>query len=394
MKILFLTRVPMTAMRFIFPFAKRLRERGNIVEFAFGPGEGLKDVEESGFAFTMLSMDEKSSSIKNYRVINQLKKVILHGQYDVVHTYTPVMGLYGRLAAFRAKTPLVIHSVLGSMLAPEVPLVQRLFYFVSELLTSRMVDLFITLTDADAHTMVKYRFASKENVRVLQYEFGVDLNKFNPDNIDKIHLEEVRKEYHLQDGVPVIGFVGRMIGAKGILDLFEAYKQIRAQGIKAKLIFLGDVLPSVKDRTSSLVLKNCVQESGFEDDVVFFGWHEDLPLYLSLMDVVVLPSHYEGFPRIPVEAGAMGRPSICTATSGAEIAVRDGKTGFIVPIKKPESLAEAIKKIITDPDLARNMGNAARQRVVDFFDQNKIVDQQIQIYQEFLKKRESEKYSV
>ena len=108
------------------------------------------------------------------------------------------------------------------------------------------------------------------------------------------------------------------------------------------------------------------------------------------MDVVVLPSHYEGFPRIPVEAGAMRKPSICTATSGADVAIEEGKTGLIVPIKDPLAMANAIQKIITDHDLARKMGSAARERIVDLFDENKIVDQQIRIYQEFFKqKRES-----
>jgi glycosyltransferase involved in cell wall biosynthesis len=394
-KILFLTRVPMTAMRFIFPFAKRLRERGNIVEFAFGPGEGLEEVEQSGYPFTLLSMGNRSSSIENIRVLYQLKNVIIKGKYDVVHMYTPIMGLYGRIAAFRARTPVVIHSVIGSLLASGVPFFHRLFYFMSELITSHLVDLFITLNDADAQTLVKYRFASKENVVLLNYEYGVDLKKFDPDNFDRIHLEEVRKEHHFQEGVPVIGFVGRMIGAKGILDLFRAYQQIRAKGIRAKLIFLGDIFPSVKDRRSYALLKNRVKESGFEDDVIFFGWHEDIPFYLSLMDVVVLPSHYEGFPRIPVEAGAMKKPSICTATSGAEVAIEEGVTGFVVPIKDPRRLAEAIQKIITDPDLARRMGNAARRRVVELFGEDKIVEQQIQIYEEFFKKRKGiTKYSV
>jgi glycosyltransferase involved in cell wall biosynthesis len=113
------------------------------------------------------------------------------------------------------------------------------------------------------------------------------------------------------------------------------------------------------------------------------------------MDVVVLPSHYEGFPRIPVEAGAMKKPSICTATSGATIAIEEGKTGFIVPIRDPKRLAEAIQKIITDSDLSRKMGNAARQRVVELFDQNKIVDQQVRLYEEFVKmKKETVKYGV
>jgi len=105
------------------------------------------------------------------------------------------------------------------------------------------------------------------------------------------------------------------------------------------------------------------------------------------MDVVVLPSHYEGFPRIPVEAGAMRKPSVCTAVAGVKEAIDEGETGFIVPIKDPKRLAEGIHKIITNPALSRTMGDKARKRVVELFDQNKIVDQQVRIYQEFFMKK-------
>jgi glycosyltransferase involved in cell wall biosynthesis len=260
---------------------------------------------------------------------------------------------------------------------------------VSELATSRMVDLFITLNDADARAMVKYKLASSDRVVSLRYEYGVDLSRFDPDKIDMTHLGKLRKEHRLNDDVPVIGYVGRMIGAKGILELFEAFCQIRAKGTRAKLVYLGNILSSDKDSSSVDLLKALVKKSGFDDDVVFFGLQRDVPLYLSLMDVVVLPSHYEGFPRIPVEAGAMRKPSVCTAVAGVEVAVDEGETGFIVPIKDPKRLAEAIEKIITNPDLSRTMGINARARVVELFDQNKIVDQQVRIYQEFFKKKES-----
>ena len=389
MKILFLTRVPMTASTFIFPFAKRLRERGHLVEFAFGPGEGVREIEASGFPFTMLPMDKRSSSVGNIRVVNELSTTMRNGRYDVVHSYTPVIGLYGRVAAFKAKIPVVIHSVLGSLLAPGVPFLHRVFYFASELATSRMVDLFITLNDADACAMVKYKLASADRVVSLRYEYGVDLSRFDPDRIDMAQLQELRKKHHLNDGAPVIGFAGRMIGAKGILDLFEAYRQIRARGTRAKLAYLGETLSSDKDSSSVELLRALVRKSGFEDDVTFFGLQKNVPLYLSLMDVVVLPSHYEGFPRIPVEAGAMRKPSVCTAVAGVEVAVDEGETGFIVPIKDPKRLAAAIEKIITDPLLSRAMGNKARARVVELFDQNKIVDQQVRIYQEFFMKKET-----
>jgi glycosyltransferase involved in cell wall biosynthesis len=394
MRILYVTRVP-TTIFFIYPLAKRLRERGNVVEFVFGPGSRLDEIEASGFSFSMLSMNKKSRSFKNIHVINQLSRIIKDGHYDVVHTLTPVIGIYGRLAAYMAKTPVVIHSVLGSLLASGVPLSHRLMYFTSEMATSRLVDLFITLNDKDAKDMIKYRFASKDKIATLKYEYGIDLNIFNPEIIDRNQLEEARRKYQLHDGIPVIGFIGRMIGDKGILDLFEAYKKIRASGQRIKLLYLGDTFSTDNDKKSWELLKDLVSESGYENDVTFLGRHPEAPFYISLMDVVVHPSHHEGFPRVPVEAGAMRKPSVCTAVSGAEVAIEEGKTGFIVPIKNPDRLAEAIQKLITDPVLARKMGNAGRKRAVELFDEDKIVDQQIQIYEEFFKKnKKTSKLSI
>ena len=83
---------------------------------------------------------------------------------DVVHTYSPVMGIYGRIAGWKAGTPVVIHSVIGSMLVPGVPLTHRLLFFTSELFTSRLIDLFITLNDEDARAMVKYGWRHRKRL--------------------------------------------------------------------------------------------------------------------------------------------------------------------------------------------------------------------------------------
>ena len=394
-KILYVTRVPVTSVRFILPLARKMRERGNWVEFAFGPGDGLQDMKESGFPYYVMSMETSSMSSRNTSVIRELSRIIKEGKYDIVHTYSPVIGIYGRIAAYKAKAPVVIHSVIGSLLAAGVPLSHRILYLASELVTSRMVDLFITLNDNDAHDMVKYRLTSLEKVVSLKYEYGVDLDEFNPNNIDGDRLAQARIALGLVKGVPVIGFVGRMIAAKGIFDLLAAYKQIRNNGIMAKLVYLGGVLSTDKDQKAFGKLRDLVKESGFEHDVVFLGFQKEVSFYLSLMDVVVLPSHHEGFPRIPVEAGAMGKPSVSTATSGAEVAIDEGKTGFIVPIKDPIRLGKALQKIITNPVLARDMGEQARQRVVDLFDQDKLVAQQVQIYQDyFSRNKRIKRFSV
>ncbi len=88
----------------------------------------------------------------------------------------------------------------------------------------------------------------------------------------------------------------------------------------------------------------------------------------------------------------MGKPSVTTATRGADVAIEQGETGFIVPIKNPRLLAEAIERIITDNALAREMGKRAHRRITDLFDENKIVGQQVHIYEELFKKREKTKH--
>ncbi|GFO55067.1 hypothetical protein GMSM_20740 [Geomonas sp. Red276] len=386
-KILYVTRVPITAVRFILPLASRLRELGVTVEFAFGEGEGLPDMDASGFRYHLMTMNKRSISLQNAAVVRELAGIIERGGYDLVHTYSPVIGIYGRLAARAAggKRPLVVHSVIGSLLAEGVPLSHRIMYIASELFTSSLVDLFITLNDGDADAMVRHRLAGQEKVVSLKYEYGVDLQAFDPAGVDRGKLKEVRSSHGLDSGEPVIGFVGRMIGAKGILDLFNAYRMVRERGIRAKLVYLGDVLSTDGDQQSFRTLRRMVAEAGLEKDVLFLGFQKEVPFYLSLMDVVILPSHHEGFPRIPVEAGALGKPSITSATSGADVAVEDGVTGYIVPIKDPKSLAEAIEKVVGHPERAREMGGRARQRVVDLFDQVKIVEQQVDIYRTFLK---------
>jgi glycosyltransferase involved in cell wall biosynthesis len=332
-------------------------------------------------------MDKMSRSFANVRVIRQLRRVIEDGRYDAVHTYSPVIGLYGRIAASLAKAPVLIHSVIGSLLAPGVPMSHRALYVVSELLTSCMVDLFITLNEADAAALVKYRVASADDVVTLKHEYGVNLRKFDPATIDHERLARARAELGLTAGIPTIGFVGRMIGDKGILDLYEAYRLLRVKGIRAKLLFLGDVLSTDKDVRSSRTVKELAQRSDCSEDVVFLGFQLDVPFYISLMDIVVHPSHHEGFPRIPVEAGAMGKPSVCTAVPGADVAIDEGKTGFIVPIKDPRRLAQAIERLIADPIASVEMGNEARRRVVELFDEERIVEQQIEIYKALFKRR-------
>jgi glycosyltransferase involved in cell wall biosynthesis len=208
----------------------------------------------------------------------------------------------------------------------------------------------------------------------------VDLGAFDPGLFDSKAVAETRASFGLRVGVPVIGYVGRMIGERGILDLYDAFRRVRGRGANAQLFFLGDVLTSDGDQDTMRILRQRIAADELADDVRFAGFRNDVPRCVMAMDVVVLPSYHEGFPRIPVEAGAMGKAAVTTATTGCDVAVVHGQTGLIVPIHDVGALAEALWQLIATDGLAARMGRAGRRRVVELFDRERIVERQLEAY--------------
>ncbi len=378
-RILWVTTIPATA-GFVLPLAARLAERGNYVQLACGAGEHL-ELLLSHLPVSLVSLRRNPLAPGNLRAVIELYRLIKRGHFDIVHSYTPVGGVVGRIAARIAGVPVIIHSVLGSFLVEEVPAWQRFLYLASERMLGRWTDLFITLNDADSTDLVTYHIAPETKAASLRYEFGVDLTRLDPDRLDKARLEVLRCEFGLTPGLPVLGFIGRLVGDKGILDLFEAFRILRNRGHAAQLLFVGALLATDRDQESLEELKRRITEQGLESSVIFTGYRQDIPDLIALMDIVILPSHREGFPRIPVEAAAMGKPAITTATRGHEVAVVDGTTGLVVPIADPARLAQAMETLIRDPALAQQMGRSGLARTRELFDERKIVDAQMALYQ-------------
>jgi glycosyltransferase involved in cell wall biosynthesis len=113
---------------------------------------------------------------------------------------------------------------------------------------------------------------------------------------------------------------------------------------------------------------------------VFAGHRRDMPELYALMDVCVLASHREGFPRTVMEASAMAVPVVATNIRGCRTAVDDGHTGILVPVRDADSLARAIATLLDDPALRRRMGGHGRQHAVWHFDQRRIFATVLETY--------------
>jgi glycosyltransferase involved in cell wall biosynthesis len=196
---------------------------------------------------------------------------------------------------------------------------------------------------------------------------GVDASgRFHPDAVDPATRAETRSRFGIPEGAVVIGFVGRLVRDKGVVELADAWQQLRDAHPEAHLLLVGPWEPQdpVPAATEAVLRRDPRVHLAGSD------WNTP-PLYAA-MDLVVLPTYREGFPNVPLEAAAMRLPVVATRIPGCVDAVQDGVTGTLVPARDADALAGAIRAYLADPVLRHQHGGAARERVLREFRQEAI----------------------
>ena len=161
----------------------------------------------------------------------------------------------------------------------------------------------------------------------------------------------------------VVGFVGRLEHRKGVLDLLEAWPTVAAGDARAQLVIAG----------RGPLEEQIHQRSNQMERVTSLGYRDDVPALLKRCDLIVVPSHWEGFGLIAAEAMAAGKPVIASNTSSLPEIVRDGQEGLLIPPKQPAALAEAILRLVRDSDLRHRLGQAGLDRVRERFSHEAMV---------------------
>lgn len=208
---------------------------------------------------------------------------------------------------------------------------------------------------------------SKEQFVVIP--FGVDTKRFNATVSDV--------STGLQPELPVVGTVCRLVEPKkGLRYLLEAVAQLEQAAGKpvCQVLCVGDG-PAKED------LRALTERLGIASRVVFTGMRRDIPQLLSLMDVFILPSLYEGFGIAILEAMAAGKPVVATTVGGIPEFVQQGQTGFLVPPGDAQALALAMKQLLEEPEKARAVGGQGRELVKKRFSIESVVRQHEQLYE-------------
>ena len=386
-KILQLAAVDVTVKLLLLPLIDCLIEEDYEVHIACSPGQHLRELEEQCYNVHSIPIARRISPFSNLSSLWRLYRLIRCERFDIVHVHTPVAAVLGRVAAKLARVPVIIYTAHGfyfhELMAPWK---RRLIIWVEKILGRCCTDMLFTVSYEDKDTAVKERIVDQERVICIN-SIGVNIKRFTSSNSSIEKTRFLRRELGFQDDDKLIGFIGRLVREKGVQELLQSMGQVIEAIPEAKLLVVGDTLASDRDRRTTERLQELIQRNNLEAVIRFTGFREDIPELLTIMDLFVLPSHREGMPRSILEAMAAGKPVVATNIRGCREEVVHGETGYLVPVNDPGKLANAIIEIMSDKILAERMGEAGRQRAIEFFDEAQILKKQLAVYQKLIQQK-------
>jgi len=344
-------------------------------------GKNTKKLRNNGFNVVNLNIDRTINPLFNIISLYNLYKLLKREKPDIVHVHTPVAAVLGRIAAKKAKVPIIIYTAHGFYFHEGMSCLKyNIILKIEKYLAKHYTDFIFTQSEEDRKTALENNFIDKS--KILTIGNGADVwGEFNPINIEKDKIKKTYKEFNLNKNDKIVTFVGRLVKEKGVIDLLEAFNNVNFNdGKRVKLIMVGDIAQNERDKDT----KEKIEKYKANSNIIFTGYREDINNILYITDIFCLPSYREGMPRSIIEAMAMECAVVATDIRGSREEVVDGKTGFLVPVNSINILVDKIKELIEDEKLLKEMKITGRRRAEELYNEKEVVKKQLEIFDKLL----------
>jgi len=355
-----------------------LQAEGYHVGSACRAGAQIPYIESQGIPVYPIQVVRRIDPLADLKSLIQLVGLFRRHRFTVVHAHTPKIGLLGQVAARLAGVPVVIRTLHGFYFHDHMTPLKRAFYIALERIAGRCSDAILSQNSEDVETAIRLHICKPDKINYLGN--GIDVRVFDPARFSTEVVQAKKSELGLPPDAPVVGMVGRLVREKGYIEFLEAMQIVLAEMPDVRAICMGVQAPEKPDA----LLPSIIDEYGLADRVKFLGFRLDMPELYSVMDLLVLPSRREGFPRAPMEASAMGVPVVATNIRGCREAVVDGENGLLVPVRDSQALAQAILQLLKNPELAQLMGCRGRIMAEERFDEQLIFERVKKTYRRLL----------
>ena len=290
-------------------------------------------------------------SLNQFKIYNQIRKLIKENKFDIIHCHTPITSILTRIAAkkYRRQGTKVVYTAHGFHFYNGASLINWLFYFTSEWICSFFTDVLITINGEDFNRAKKCLHAKK-----TEYIPGVGIDLYNivETNVDR---NEKLKEFGITDETVLLS-VGELNDNKNHETIIKALSKIDKP---YKYIICGR---GYKEQ----YLKDLAEKLGIKDKVIFAGFRKDVKELMPCVDIFCFPSYREGLSLSLMEAMASGLPIVASKIRGNVDLVDDNKGGFLYAPADSEGFYKGIVRLMEIPDIMKGFGEYNLDKIQNF----------------------------
>lgn len=311
-----------------------------------------KYCSNEGCKHLIVPLEREISILSDLLNLFRIIGIFLRTRPDIINLGTPKVSLLGMIAGKFCGVKTRIYTCRGFRFEHETGL-KRKILVTMERITSKLSHRVICISPSVKEFGVSEGIFPAEKAVVINKgsSNGVDLELFQKEKYGDKLLERLRIELGIEDKF-TFGFVGRVVDRKGINELYKAFSNLYEVDQNIALIIIGPIEgEQLKDKS---LLKKLEEHEG----IYLLGKKSqtEIPLYLAIQDVFVLPAWWEGFGNVLIQAAAMGIPVISTYGTGTRDAVKEQFNGLLVPVKDESALYKAMFKLYSEQSYAKELG--------------------------------------
>lgn len=356
-----------------------LKRPGLDVRLLSGPTRGSEGSLEplldrcSGCLIRVPALVRPLRPIQEVRAIKQLTSIFRTERPDVVHTHSGKAGILGRVAAWRARVPIVIHGIHGPSFGNFQGPLPNFLFKNAERMAGRITDHFVVVADAMRQQYLAAGIGRPElYTRIYS---GFELGPFLAAQWDDAKADAVGlRPHHF-----VVGTIARLFELKGHDDLIDAAPELVRLIPNIRFLWIGD--GPWRER-----LMDRIRACGLQDHFILAGLVKpsEVPAWIGLMDCLAHLSRREGLARALPQAMAAGKPVVAFDCDGAGEVCRTEDTGFLIQPGDKMGFISAITALGQNPNLGLHLGMNGREWVRDRFTTERLVSEQYELYQRLM----------
>ncbi len=327
------------------------------------------DTLEKEFDVKICHVDMMRSpySLRNFKALKQLVKIIRDEKIDYIHCNTPTGGILGRLAGKKCNVKKVIYQVHGFHFYKGAPKKNWLLYYPIEKLLARWTDALITINQED-YELAKSKLKLRNDGKVYYVPgVGIDTTQFEQQAQTRA---EKRKELNIPTDAFVLISVGELNANKNNKVVISALEKLNRKDVHYVLCGIGDLENDLRTQAAA---------AGLTDNVHFLGYRTDVKELYGMADCFVMPSFREGLSRSIMEAMSSGLPCIVSKIRGNVDLIDENEGGFLCDPTDSDRWCECLKTVCENESF-RDSARIHNKEKIKKFDSDSVQNELVKIY--------------